>query len=485
MIPTGRHRRWARLVRSALFVAALGPGAARADAPTAFAPGAPPAPGSPEAAPCDGPESARAPDPRCGETLDGRAAPTTPLTVSRAALAVPRLGARALFWPLVAASDFAEEHKVLDWMQALLTTDDGLVGVRPQLQYSTGFVSTAGLRFFDRRLPLPGSQLAARAITGGPAAILGEASLAGPAWLGLTLNAGWDRRRDRLFAGLGPQTDRELESQGQGLARYGSDNAYVGLRWSRNLPAGLTVDLHTDVTWRDYSARDVRGGPSIAMLYGLGAVPCAQRGLPDDCVDPAILPRFDDGLRVLHGGAGLAFDAFAEARDGGGFRIEADVVYGAGVAGDPTRDLKVSGQIVTGVGGHDRALLLRLRAGMVESLRDGVPVPFDELVAPAGALGMRGFPDGRFRGPSGGVATLEYRWFVAYNLDATLFVDAGTVAGPHFSNVRLDHVFPDFGLGLRRSYPEARYWRASAADGLQVAWGPQAGWRLLLSVATF
>jgi len=472
----------------AILLAGLGAGGARADAPPPAAPAAaapPTRPEPPDATPCAGPEIARAPDPRCGETLDGRPARVAPMTLPRAALAVPRLGARVLFWPLVKASDFAEEHKLVDWMDALLTTDDGLVGVRPQLQYSTGFVSTAGLRFFDRRLPLPGAELTARAISGGPAAILGEASLAGPAWLGLSLHAIWDRRRDRLFAGLGPQTEHELESRGQSIARYGSDNGYLGLRWSRDLPAWLTIDLHTDVTWRDYTARDVRGGPSIAGFYGLGAVPCAQRGLPDDCVDPAILPRFDDGLRILHGGAGLAFDGFADARDGGGFRIEADVAVGQGIAGDPSRDLKVSGQIVTGVGGHDRALLLRLRAGMVESLRDGAPVPFDELVAPAGALGMRAFPDGRFRGPSGGVATLEYRWFVAYNLDATLFADAGTVAGPRFSGLSLDHVFPDFGIGFRRSYPEARYWQASAAGGLQVAWAPQAGWRLLLSIAAF
>jgi len=83
------------------------------------------------------------------------------------------------------------------------------------------------------------------------------------------------------------------------------------------------------------------------------------------------------------------------------------------------------------------------------------------------------------------VATLEYRWFVAYNLDATLFVDAGTVAGERFSGFRMDQIFPDFGLGLRRSRPEGRYWQAPPTDGIQVTYAPETGVRLLLTVAPF
>jgi len=441
-------------------------------------------PGEAEPPRCDQPAGLRAPDPRCGETLDGRPLPEQELTLSRAALGVPRVAARGVFWPIVKTSDFVEEHKLLSWMTALLTTDDGLIGVRPSLQYSTGFLPSGGLRFFDRRLPGDGSEISARLSTGGPGAILAEAVVQGPGWLGLTLRGTWNRRRDRLFAGIGPNTEAELEAKGQAIARYASDNEVAELGWSRSLAQGLTLGVHTDLTRHDFSSTQVTGGVSVASVYGLPMGACVQVGLPDNCVDPNLLPRFDRGLRVAHGGVGLAFDRLAPVRDGSGYRVEVDATFAQGLAGDPSQYLRLSGEGLVGFGGRDRSLLFRVRGAMVEKILYQ-PVPFDELVDPAVRQGLRGFPDGRLRGNSGAVATLEYRWFVAFNLDATLFVDAGTVAGQRFSGFRLDHLFPDFGLGLRRSRPEGRYWQAPIDDGIQVTYAPEAGVRLLLSIAPF
>lgn len=438
----------------------------------------------PDAPDCDQPAAARPPDPRCGEALDGRPPVEAKVTLPQAALTVPRLAARGVFWPIVKTSDFVEEHKLLPWMTALLTTDDGLIGLRPSVQYSTGFLPTGGLRFFDRRLPGPGSELSAHLATGGPQAILAEALAQGPAWLGLSLRGSWNRRHDRLFAGIGPNTEEQLAARGQGLARYASDNAFAELRWSRELATGLMVAVHTDLTRHDFSAASVTGGSSVAAVYGLSPDACAQVGLPGSCVDPNVLPRFDRGLRVAHGGVGLAFDRLTSVRDGGGYRVEVDASFAQGLARDPSQYVRLSGEGIAGIGGRDRAVLFRLRAATVEKLLYE-PVPFDELVDPAARQGLRGFPDGRLRGNSGALATLEYRWFVAFNLDATLFVDAGTVAGERFSGLRMDHIFPDFGFGLRRSHPEARYWLAPTDDGIQVTYAPETGVRLLLSVAPF
>ena len=46
------------------------------------------------------------------------------------------------------------------------------------------------------------------------------------------------------------------------------------------------------------------------------------------------------------------------------------------------------------------ALFLRLRGEAVDPVGEA-PVPFDELITPAGATGLRGFPEGRLRGRSG------------------------------------------------------------------------------------
>jgi outer membrane protein assembly factor BamA len=129
-------------------------------------------------------------------------------------------------------------------------------------------------------------------------------------------------------------------------------------------------------------------------------------------------------------------------------------------------------------------LLLRLWGAIVE--RTGsTPVPFDELVSPAGTRGMRGFADGRFRGPSGMVGSAEYRWLVARELDASIFVDVGGVADRGFTKMSRDNLYPSIGVGLRWFSPGAYYWRASVEDGLQLAYSREGGIRLLLSTAAF
>src|SRR4051812_42163985 len=93
--------------------------------------------------PCAGPPDDRPPDPRCGEPLDGRPPTPPPATsAAQAVLTVPRLASRALFWPVVNAGEVLESHHVASWMDAILTTDDGRVGVRPELRYASGFLPT-------------------------------------------------------------------------------------------------------------------------------------------------------------------------------------------------------------------------------------------------------------------------------------------------------------------------------------------------------
>ena len=113
------------------------------------------------------------------------------------------------------------------------------------------------------------------------------------------------------------------------------------------------------------------------------------------------------------------------------------------------------------------------------------PVPFEELVSPSGHSGMRGFAEGRFRGESGLVGTAEYRWYISAYLDAALFVDVGTVAGPRFSGIEWDRWFPSVGLGFRYHQPQGPYWESPVLDGVQLAYAPEGGFRLMLSLAAF
>ena len=250
------------------------------------------------------------------------------------------------------------------------------------------------------------------------------------------------------------------------------------------MPWRLVARARGGLDRRDYHANDVIGGPSVADLYGVPADVCAARGVPAPCVDEAEMPGFSRGLRIARAGGGLVLDLRNPARDGGGFSLAADATFAQGLAGDPSRHATYVAETVAAIGGNDRLFLLRARATMVERL-GAAPIPFEELVIPSGMIDMRGFPDGRLRDASGLVGSAEYRWYISAYLDATLFVDVGTVAGPRFAGFDGTRWFPSYGVGFRYYQPQGAHWEARAVDGIQIAYAPEGGLRLLLTMAAF
>jgi hypothetical protein len=437
------------------------------------------------AAPPDCGDPARPPDTRCGETLDGRSEPPDPGTTARVMFAVPRAASRVVFWPVLATTGFAERHDVVPHLRAALTTDDGRVGVRPELVYATGFRPTVGAHLFYDLVPGSGSRALVRFRTAGPDILLTEFELSGPTRTGLSFHSGWGRRNDFLFAGVGPASRSQLEAEGHGISRYRADISRAELRWSPPLRGPLSFALFSMVQMRQYGTAEVRGGPSIAELYGAPPETCAALGLNGPCVDPALVPGFDGGSSLAYQGARVALDLRNDARDGSGFGAALESTYGRGIMDDPTRLVRTQLELVGAIGGLDRALILRGIATVVEPLGNTF-VPFDELALPAGMAGMRAFPFGRFRDRSSVIGTIEYRWLVAYRLDASLFVDNGAVAGPWFSGLKVDNFFPGGGIGLRYySSATDRYWLSPANSGIQVAYAPESGLRLVLALAAF
>jgi len=441
-------------------------------------------PGCAAAAPdCSAPNRERAPDPACGEELDGRAPPVSSgaVDVPRTMLWVPRETARLAFWPVVQTSEFIEAHQLQKWMDDLLTSDDQLVGVRPVLNYATGFLPSAGLRAFYNRLP-GGSGLAAHFQTAGPSVLQGELSGRAPSWTGLSFRLTGNRRSDRLFAGIGPNSDAALAAMGRGEARFGSDVFTAEARWLRALPALFRMVWHADLQRRDYRAAGVSGGPSVAEVFSAPAPVCAGAS-SNGCVDDTLVPGFSRGLRIAHAGATLAWAQRDRARDGSGVDLTLDATFAQGLGSDPSRHVTFFAETTLALGGGDRLLLLHGRAAVVRKLGDS-PVPFEELISPSGNAGMRGFPEGRFRGPSAAVGTAEYRWYVSHDIDASLFSDVGTVAGPEFSGIG-QRWFPDFGFGLRFYSTPDVYWKGSLYTGAQIVYAPDGGVRFLLAVASF
>jgi hypothetical protein len=427
----------------------------------------------------------RAPDPRCNDNLDGRETPESSAArrAARAVLTPPRAAARLVLLPVVEGTEAAERHQIFPWLRAVTTSDDGKIGVRPEIQYASGFVPSVGFLFFDRRLPDPTSEVTARLKAGSTQIVHAEVAARAPHWLGLIVGAMWDRRDDRLFAGIGNPPDGELPAV---HSRYRGDIYRGEMLWYTPGGGPLTLTLRAGVERRDYHADDVRGGPSIALAFGASPASCLARGQAIPCTDPALVPGFDGDRRLLYERARLALDLRRLGRDASGVELGLEGGVSQGLAADPSRYARLGFDGVAQIGGSDRALLLRLIAGVVEPIGPA-PVPFDELISPCGGAGLRGLPDGLLRDRSGLVGTAEYRWLISSAIDASLFVDEGAVAGPWFASLRLPNFHTSIGAGLR-FFPSdrPRYWEQTASrQGIQVAWTPGDSVRLLLTAALF
>jgi hypothetical protein len=338
------------------------------------------------------------------------------------------------------------------------------------------------LRIFYRRLSDPTSEVRASFRAGSSQILHGELALRGPQWLGLTLHGLWDRRDDRLFAGIGnPPAGAPPPPE----SRYRGDIYRAEALWVTPGSGPLTLTLRAGFERRSYGVDPVRSGPSIATVYGASPASCAARGLPSPCTDPTEVPGFETDRRLLYQRARLALDLRPAGRDRGGVELGLEGSVAHGLVDDPTRDARLGFDGVGALGGGDRVLLLRYAAAVVEPL-GGATVPFDELVSPCGALGIRGLPDGLLRDRSGMVATAEYRWLISSGIDASLFLDEGAVAGPWFAGLASGDFHTSIGAGLRfYRQDRPRYWEDATAHGLQLAWAPGRDVRLLLTLAAF
>ena len=129
-------------------------------------------------------------------------------------------------------------------------------------------------------------------------------------------------------------------------------------------------------------------------------------------------------------------------------------------------------------------LLVRGRAAAVARL-GAAPVPFEELISPVGRARYARLPRRPLPWRERRRGTAEYRYCIAAIVDASLFTDLGTVAGPRFSGLRWDRWFPTFGVGFRLFTPKGPHWEAQPRTGVQLAYAPDAGWRVMVSLAPF
>jgi hypothetical protein len=414
------------------------------------------------------------PDPRHGERLDGRPAPEDPMRGLRAvgsgALAVPRTLIKILAWPVVRLAAYVERHHTLARIYWTFTSEDRLVGLRPEARYETGLLSSIGLRFFDRRTLGRGSLIELLARSAGPRFVFSQLRLrvAPASRLALELRTLFERNAHQLFAGTHGEHLADLVAEGRGLGYYDVERALSEVHVEVQL-GPLRAALGLGIDLRKYASLD-----SLDRFY------CAQPNVLCAGVDDAIVPGFHEGLRLVRGDAHLLLDTRHGARRVGGVRLEVDGALAHGLLGDPSAHASIDADARLVLDLSDRALIVRVNAGLVAPLGDA-PVPFDELMSPSGNEGLRGLPGGRLRGRSQLFGSIEYRWLLAPYLDAALFIDRGG-AFDRLADVSLASTIPSYGFGLRIHQIRADYWNAAPLLWLQVAHAPGEGTRLILSL---
>jgi outer membrane protein assembly factor BamA len=421
---------------------------------------------------CAAEAQAPPPDPRKGESYDGREHGATwkddLLVVPQLILTVPRLVLRALFWPIGAAARWLDKEHAVERMMAAMTSDDGLIGVRPEVAFVTGYSATFGLSFFDDKIFGPGSSLGADLGGNGGNIVYTHFRLRPLKWgepVQYYVDVDYRQRDDYFFAGVG--WDAAHLRPG---ARYGMRTLQAANLVRFWLSRYLTVDLGADFTARRfYDGVQSSGERPISetdcvLLLGYRCV----HGL----IDEERVPGFNQGTQYLRGQFGLRIDGRDIAhRPTSGALFDFHAQYAHGLGFDDSSWFRLRGDLVAALDlwRRSRVLVLRLSAETVVPTTGGT-VPFTELAQLGGPDDLRGARIGKYRDYSSLLATVEYRWPVWMWMDAALFTDWGGVFGKGWNGFDVRKMVPDLGLALRLRTTYRMFFR------LQLAYGFGEGW---------
>jgi outer membrane protein assembly factor BamA len=289
---------------------------------------------------------------------------------------------------------------------------------------------------------------------------------------GLAWNFEGERRDNATFAGTQGQTKDELAAEGLDVTRFGYDRAATQLALRRPLGPLLSVEAAAGLAfWTFNNGTSSGGDPTIDEVYCVG---CAAGE-----VDEALVPGFNEGVRRVQTRVALGIDSRADARFSSGVAARVAGTWAHGIAGDSSHDAGASADVIGTLNLEDRAVGVRLRASLVESIGDA-PVPFIDLVQASGRYGIRGLRTGRLRGNTAFVGSAFYRYLLTPNIDFMLFADYGGAFGSWFDGFSADHLIDSYGVSLWLYGTNGRYFEGSYLARIEAAWAPGEGSRIVL-----
>jgi hypothetical protein len=421
-------RRWAVLQMAvAMLCASAAPAGAQTPAASEPAPAQAKAPEAPVESPAApglrlDPEQRKDPAqfrgrPRETDVVDGL------LWIPRVALlpafAVTELGVRR---PVYAAAEWTDRHHVVPILERVFKPTPDLSWF-PIVSLDLNVNASFGLKGKWRNMLVPGHDLKASAETGGAD---NWRVAARDQWLfGQHVYAGargdFSTLPNRPYYGLGPRTP-DLRTN------------FLHARYEGFLFQGLQIDNHfrVELTEGYRFERTAEGiAPSIETQFS-----------------PATIPGFGE-ISLAMAMLDFRIDSRRDYDEAGGARLLGNVTYAQDtvVAERSFVSASLDFEVAAEVSHPDRVLALRGYA--VETVALGSePVPFTHL-ATLGGQNHVGFIWGRFRGDTALVAELQYRYPIAYYMDAQWTVSAGNVFGPRFAGLDIGSFTGTLGVGLR------------------------------------
>lgn len=352
--------------------------------------------------------------------------------VGRGALALPRVALDVGLAPIRAGFWFYDRYQIAERWKQVFFNDTRTVGIYPTVGYDSNYGVHGGARFVHRDMFGKREHLSLHAATGGRYRdrYTAEVRTGGRfrPRVAAALRGVIERRPKDAFYGIGNADDALETRHRQQLRRvYATvDTRVVG---------GLYLNTAAAYTDLSYGPSDV--GTSIEMGY-----------------DPATLTGFMTGIRHVYGELEVRWDTRRRAT-----RWDARVLPAAGwlaaafagrvhqlEAGDDYWRTGVALQRFVWLGYGPRVLAARLQAETVNGSYEDVA--FTELPQLGGGALLRGYPIDRFRDRVAAVGSLEYRWDLNRNLQASVFVDVGRVY-PSLEDLTFDDMRLGYGVGVQ------------------------------------
>lgn len=397
-------------------------------------------------------EPARAQEERPVPDYDGREDP--PPDAGEVVLWVPRVVLYPVYlvteylvrWPLGTFATWFERENVGDLLEYVFTFGNSPSSAWvPTFLYEFGFRPSVGVYFWTQSAFTEGDRFAIHFAWGGRDwwrfTVRQRFALSDPASNKtefsqdeLSLAFVLSYRPDNIFWGLGPDSP-------QRITRYYWDQ--IGGQIGSEIVFGDFDGIGFALEVRDNKFGSSRGAFEVDEdeLY-----------IDDvfDVTDSQQVPGFD-GYLLGELGVKLALDTrppWPEPNTGA--RLELFGELGTDLTNTDRLFLNYGGEVgfFLDLTGRSRTLGLRQYVGLTERLGDGV-IPFTELQSLGGPELMRGFYEGRYRGESAVVTTLQYTYPIWVFLDGFLFADVGNVFGEHFDGFDVEKMVGSFGFGFR------------------------------------